>query len=96
MPTHPTLVVRKNSKTASVAFPFHRCLTDGALGLSHPKASPISFHSLLVCGRQAGHLVKRWCLDWGSPLAHHQHSAVSVLPNLRRWVPVSAWPDSSW
>ena len=96
MPTQPTLVVRKNSKTASVAFPSHKCLTDGALGLSHPKASPTSFHSLLVCGLQAGHLVKRWCLDWGSPLAHHQHSAVSVLPNRRRWVPVSAWPDSSW
>ena len=66
MPTHPTLVVRKNSKTASVAFSFHKCLTDGALGLSHSKASPTSFHSLLVCGRQAGHLVKRWCLDWRS------------------------------
>ena len=59
MPTHPTLVVRKNSNTASVAFPFHRCLTDGALGLSHPKASPTSFHSLLVRGLHAGHLVKR-------------------------------------
>ena len=59
MPTHPTLVVRRNSKTAYVAFPFHKCLTDGALGLSHSKALPTSFHSLLVCGRQAGHLVKR-------------------------------------
>ena len=95
MPTQPTHVVRRNSKTASVALPTHKCLTDGALGLSHSKASPISFHSLLVCGLHAGHLVKRWCLDWGSPLAHHQHSAVSVLPKRRRWVPVSAWPDSS-
>ena len=80
MLTHPTLVVRKNSRTASIAFPSHKYLTDGALGLSHPKASPMSLHSLFVCGRHAGHLVKRWYLDWGSPLAHHQHSGVSVLP----------------
>ena len=62
----------------------------------HSKASPISFHNLLVYSRHAGHLVKRWCLDWGSPLAHHQQSGVSVRPKRWRWVPVSAWPDSSW
>ena len=80
MPLHPTLVVRKNSKTASMAFPSHRYLTDGARGLFHLRASPVSFHSLLVCGRHAGHRVKRWYRDWGSPLAHHQHSGVPVRP----------------
>ena len=78
-PTHPTLVVRRNSRMASTAFASHRYRTDGACGFFHPKASPTSFHSLLVCGRHAGHLVKRWCLDWGSPLAHQQ-AGVSVLP----------------
>ena len=53
MPTHPTCVVRRNSKTALVALPSHKYRTDGALGLSHLQASPISFHSLLVCGRYA-------------------------------------------
>ena len=95
-PTHPTLVMRKNSNTASVALPSHRYRTDGALGRSHLKASSTSLHSLLVCGRHAGHLVKRWCLDWGSPLAHHQQAGETVLPKRWRGVPVFAWPDSSW
>ena len=80
IPKYPTLVLRKNSNTASAAFTSHRYRTDGALGLFHPKASPTSFHNLLVYGRHAKHLVKRWCLDWGSPLAHHQQAGVSVLP----------------
>ena len=49
-PTHPALVVRRNSRTASAASTSHRCLADGALGLSHLQASPTFFHSLLVCG----------------------------------------------
>ena len=73
MPMHPARVVRRNSKTALVALPSYKYGTDGALGLSYLQASSISFHSLLVCGRHAGHLVKRWCLDCGSPLVHHQH-----------------------
>ena len=95
MPTHPTRVERRNSKSALVALPSHKYCTDGALGLSHLQASPISFHSLLVCGRHAGHLVNRWCLNWGSLLVHHQHSGVSVRSKLKWWVPISVWPDSS-
>ena len=51
---HLTLVVRRNSKTASVARPSHRSLTEGARGRSHSHASPISFHNLLACGPMAG------------------------------------------
>ena len=39
----------KTLNTASVAFPSHRYRTDGALGRSHLKASPMSFHRLGVC-----------------------------------------------
>ena len=60
---HPTLVVRKNSKTASVALPSHSNLTEGVHGCFHSHAFCISFNIFLACGAHARHLVKRWCRD---------------------------------
>ena len=63
---HPTLVVRKTSKTASVARPSHRSLTEEVRGRSNSHAFPTALHLF----QSAEHRVKRWCRDWGSPLAH--------------------------
>ena len=81
---HPTLVVRKKSKTTSVARPSHRSLTEGARGRFHSHAFSISFHILFAYGAHAWHLVEKWCRDWGSPLAHYQYSPVSVISNRSR------------
>ena len=82
----PTLVVRKSSDTASVAFTSHRSLTEGVRGRFHSHAFPISFHIFLACEAHARHRVKRLCCDWGLPLAHPQHSLVPVLFIRPQWV----------
>ena len=79
---HRTLVVRKNSRTSSVALPFYRSLTERGRGCPHSHAFPISFHNALRCGAHARRLVKV-VPRLGPPLVHDQHSSVSVI----RWMP---------
>ena len=88
-PVHPTLV-RRISRTASVARPSHRSLNEEVCGCSHSHAFPISLHIFLACGAHARHLVKRWCRDWGSPLAHNQYSLVSIFLIRQKWDPITA------
>ena len=64
MTMYPALVFRRKSRTASVAFSFHKLLAEGALGCFHPHAFPVSFHAFLACGARVRHLVKRWWLDF--------------------------------
>ena len=82
-PMHLTLVVRKNSSTASVALPSHSRPTEGVHSRFPSHAFPIAFYSLLRCGAHTWHLMKMLCRDWASPLTHHQHSFVSDFSN--RW-----------
>ena len=91
VPMHPTLVVRKKSKTASVARPSNSSLTR-VLPLARP---PISY-IFLACGAHARHWGKRWRRDRGSPLAHQQHSLMSIFLMRRKWDSVAACPDRSW
>ena len=56
---HPTLVLLKNAKTASVDFSFHSHFPEGALRCFHLWAFSISFHNFLIWGIQALHSVKR-------------------------------------
>ena len=78
------------SRTASVARPSHRGLTEGVRGCFDSHDSPIFFHIFLACGAHARHLVNRGRRDCGSPLVHHHHLLVSVIPNLSRLVPIAA------
>jgi hypothetical protein len=50
---HPTLVVRKNSNTASAALTSHSSLTEGVRECFHSHASPISFYNPLHYGAHA-------------------------------------------
>ena len=93
---HPTLVHPKKASTASVDFPFHKQLPEGALECFHPWAFPMSFHSLLIWGIQALHSVNRWWRVCLFPPPHHQQRSSSVLRILSfRYGPIAAWPDSS-
>ena len=55
---HLTLVSRRNSSTASVAFS-HRSLTEGARGCLHQQSFSIRLHILSLWGAHASHLAKR-------------------------------------
>ena len=58
-PMHPTLVVRRNSKTAPAALTSHKSLTEGGCGCSHSHASPTSLQSLRRCSVHDAHRVNR-------------------------------------
>ena len=74
---HPSLVFRKKVKTASVAFSSPNTLWMGPRVL-HPHAFPI-FHIALACGAQALHLATQPNPDCRTPLAHNQHSLLSII-----------------
>ena len=80
---HSTLVVRKNSKTVSVAARPTDASPRGCVCL-YSHALPISLHTFLACRVHTRHRVKMWCRDWGSPLAYHKHSLMSVFLTRRR------------
>ena len=78
---HPTLVLLKNTKTASVDF-FQSHLPEEAFGCFHPCAFPISFYNFLIWGSQALHSMKRWWRVCCFPPPRHQHLSSVALPIL--------------
>ena len=82
VPMHPTLVLLRNTKTASADGSLHSHLPERALGCFHPCTFPIPFHGLQIWGNQALHSVNRWWRVCCFPPPRHQHRPSSVLPIL--------------
>ena len=70
--------------------------TEGARACSQPHAHSIPFH-IPACGSQALHQAIGWNLERRSPLRHHLHSLLAILPILSRgYEPAAARPEWSW